>query len=150
MGLAEDVEALARPLLTQAGMELVQVESRREGSGWVLRFILDKPEGFSLNDCGDWSHRLGAILDESGLMTHGYSLEVSSPGLNRPLRKPEDFQRFMGLDAMIKLFAPQNNQKNFRGKMSSLEGSDLLLIDRTSGFVRIPLGQIANATLDRV
>ena len=148
MSLAQEIETLAAPVAAQAGVELVQVEYQREPSGWVLRFYLDKPGGFSLVDCQEWAHRLEPILDGSGLLANAYSLEVSSPGLNRPLRKREDFERFLGMEAILKLYAAQNNQKNFHGKLVSFEGDVLTLLDRTSGLVKLPLSAIAGARLD--
>jgi len=146
--VVQEIEKLAGPALSEAKVELVQVEYRREPQGWVLRFYLDKEGGFSLTDCALWNDRLGQLLDESGLISQSYSLEISSPGLNRPLRKKEDFQRFLGLEAVVKLYAPQNNQKNFHGKLMSVEKEELVLLDRTSGLVRLPLSMIAGARLD--
>ncbi|MBI4397433.1 MAG: ribosome maturation factor RimP [Elusimicrobia bacterium] len=148
MGLVEDIEILAGPVLSEAGVELVQVEYHREPQGWILRFYLDKEGGFSLADCEEWTGRLGGLLDERNIIAHAYSLEVSSPGLNRPLRKPDDFKRFLGIDAVIKLYAAQNGQKNFHGKLVSLENDELVLMDRTTGLVRLPLSAIASAKLD--
>ena len=146
--VVQEIKKLAGPALSEAKVELVQVEYRREPQGWVLRFYLDKEGGFSLTDCALWNDRLGQLLDESGLISQSYSLEISSPGLNRPLRKKEDFQRFLGLEAVVKLYAPQNNQKNFHGKLMSVEKEELVLLDRTSGLVRLPLSMIAGARLD--
>jgi ribosome maturation factor RimP len=148
MGVAEDVAKAVEPVLAAAGVELVDVEYQREPSGWTLRFYLDKPGGFSLADCGDWNDRLGDAIEASGLIQHSYSLEISSPGLNRPLKKPADFERFLGIDAVVKLYAPQNGQKNFHGKMVRVENGELYLDDRTSGPVKIPLAAIASAKLD--
>jgi ribosome maturation factor RimP len=148
MGVAEDVAKVVEPTLAQAGVELVDVEYQREPGGWILRCYLDKPGGFSLADCGEWNDRLGALLDEAGLIQHSYSLEISSPGLNRPLKKPADFERFLGIEAVIRLYAPQNGQKNFHGKMVRVENGELHLDDRTAGPVKIPLAAIASAKLD--
>lgn len=150
MSVAEEIENIARPILSEAGIEIVQVEYQREPQGWVLRFYLDKEGGVSLADCQEWSRRLEEIVDVSGRIPQAYVLEVSSPGLNRPLRKVEDFKRFLGLEAVIRLYAPQNGQKNFHGKMLSLEneGRDLMILDRTSGLVKLPLVSIAGAKLD--
>ncbi len=150
MSLASDIEKLAAPMVAQAGLELVDVEYQREPGGWTIRFYIDKPGGFGLTDCEEWSDRLGQLIEDHQLITHGYSLEVSSPGLNRPLKKPDDFQRFMGTDVVIKLFAAQNGQKNFHGRMTALAGGELEIFDRSSGLVRIPLASIASAKLDPV
>ncbi len=148
MSLADDIEKLTAPALAEAGVELVQVQYQREPHGWTLRFFLDKEGGFSLTDCELWNDRLGEIVEASGLIAHNYHLEISSPGLDRPLRKPADFERFLGVEAVIKLYAAQNGQKNFHGRLVRLENGELLLQDRTSGLVRVPLASIASARLD--
>jgi len=148
MGVAEDIEARALPLLREAGVELVDLQYRREGAGWVLRFVLDKAGGIGLSDCAEWSHRLGDAVEGWGLVPHAYSLEVSSPGLNRPIKKREDFERFAGIEAIVKTFAPVNNQRNFHGRIEKIDGDDLILLDRTNGLVRVPLAGIASAKLD--
>ena len=148
MSVVQEIEKTVAPALSEAGVELVDVEYRREPHGWTLRFYLDKPGGFSLTDCEEWTDRLGSVLDQTNLIDHAYSLEVSSPGLDRPLKKPEDFQRFLGVDAVIKLYAAQNNQKNFHGRLVRLENGELTVDDRTSGLVKLPLSAIAGARLD--
>ncbi len=148
MDIAKDVAAVAAPALAGEGFELVDVEWGRESTGWILRFYVDKAGGFSLEDCAAWNDRLGNLIEEAGLIGHPYSLEVSSPGLNRPLKKREDFQRFLGIECVIKTVEPLNNQRNFHGKMTSLEGDTLMLLDRSSGLVGIPIGNILRAKLD--
>src|SRR4051812_3133292 len=133
MGVAQEVEKVAEPVLAAAGIELVDVEYQSEPNGWILRFYLDKPGGFSLTDCEEWNDRLGEVVEQSGLISHAYSLEISSPGLNRPLKKAEDFRRFTGVEAVIKLYAARNGQKNFHGGIVGVEGNELRLQDRTSG-----------------
>jgi ribosome maturation factor RimP len=146
--ITSGVEKLIAPVLQEAGLELVDVEWRREPVGWVLRLYMDKPGGFSLHDCTAWNDRLGELIDGSGLIGHPYSLEISSPGLNRPLKKREDFARFVGIDCVLKTAEPLGNQRNFHGKIISLEGETLMLYDRTSGLVRIPLEKVTQAKLD--
>lgn len=149
MAIADDIENLTGPALAAAGLELVYVQYQREPLGWVLRFFIDKPGGISLDDCADWSHRLEEMVDQSGLIAEGsYALEVSSPGLQRPLRKKEDFERFIGLEAIVKTFAPINNQRNFHGVIQGVENDAVALVDRTNGLVRVPLANIAGAKLD--
>jgi ribosome maturation factor RimP len=148
MDIVQQIDQLVRPSVEEAGLELVDIEYRREPIGWVLRFYMDKPGGLGLSDCTDWNDRLGLLIEAAGLMKNAYSLEISSPGLSRPLKKRDDFQRFIGLECVLKTLEPMNNQRNFRGKMASLEGDDLMLVDRTSGLVRIPLSAVAHAKLD--
>lgn len=150
MTVEKEIEQLAAPVLGSAGLELVDVQFRPEESGWVLRFYIDKPGGFGLRDCQEWSDRLGQLVDESGMVSRSYSLEVSSPGLARPLKKPEDFERFKGIDAVVKTLAPIGTQRNFHGRIEGLDGDRLVLLDRTSGLVRIPLSDIASAKLDPI
>jgi ribosome maturation factor RimP len=148
MDIVKDIEHLTEPVLAEAGLELVSLEWRRETVGWVLRFYLDKAGGFSLEDCSEWSRRLADMIEAAGLIAHAYSIEVSSPGINRPLRKRADFEKFLGVECILKTHEPINNQRNFRGKLSLLEGETLTLLDRSSGLVKIPLGAIAQAKLD--
>jgi ribosome maturation factor RimP len=148
VSLVDDIEQAVEPVLAQAGVELVHLEYQREPNGWTLRFYLDKPGGIGLADCEEWNDRLGRIIEERQLLTHAYSLEISSPGMDRPLRKPADYQKFLGEEAVIKLYAAQNGQKNFHGKLLALENEELVLDDRTTGHVRIPLKSIASARLD--
>jgi ribosome maturation factor RimP len=148
MGTTDEIETKAAPLLAEAGLDLVLVEYRRESPGWVLRFYIDKPGGLSVDDCAFWNRRLGELVEASGLVSGRYFLEVSSPGLNRPLRKREDFARYQGREARVTLFAPLNNQRHFHGHLEGVEGEHLLLRDRTSGAVKIPLAGIAGARLD--
>jgi ribosome maturation factor RimP len=146
--LRNSIEQAVLPALAEAGLELVDLEWRREPVGWVLRFYLDAPGGISLDDCASWNDRLGEIIEAAGLIPHAYSLEISSPGLNRPLKKRGDFEKHLGISCVIKTSEPINNQRNFRGKMASLEGDKLMLVDRTSGLVGIPLDLILQAKLD--
>ena len=148
VGIAEDLTERVRPVVSAAGVELVEVQFRREGAGWVLRFFLDKPDGIGLEDCAGWSDRLEALVDESGLVTQSYSLEVSSPGLARPLKKREDFERFKGVEVVVKTFSPINNQRNFHGRIEGMDGDDCVILDRTNGLVKVPLANMASARLD--
>lgn len=148
MGVADEIEGRVRPAVEAAGLELVDVQFRTEASGWVLRFFLDKEGGFGLADCEEWSERLGGLVDESGLIPQAYSLEVSSPGLARALKKREDFERFKGIEVIVKTFAPLNNQRNFHGRIEAVEGEDLVMWDRSTGRVRIPFTAMCSARLD--
>lgn len=146
--ITKDIEALVGPSLAEAGVELVDLEWRRESAGWVLRFTLDMAGGITLDDCAAWGRRMGEAIETAGTISHAYSLEVSSPGISRPLTKRAHFEKFLGSSCILKTKEPRNNQRNFRGIMTSLEGDVLMLLDRTSGQVGIPLGEILQAKLD--
>jgi ribosome maturation factor RimP len=103
--VVERVRQIAEPLAASMGLEVVEVEYLREGR-WVLRLFVDKPGGVNLDDCSMFSHALAPALDVEDVGDSGYSLEVSSPGLDRPLRKPEDFRRFAGKKAKVRTYGP--------------------------------------------
>jgi ribosome maturation factor RimP len=155
--VAPRVEAIAEPLARSLGLELVDVEYLREGPSWIVRVFIDKPGGVNLDDCSALSHALGTALDVDEVVGTAYSLEVSSPGLERPLKKSADFERFAGKRIKVKTFAPlasASGQKNFQGILRGLAG-DQVEIEVDSGrdagattkAVRIPLSAIAKAHL---
>lgn len=128
------------------GMELVEIQFRREGHGWVLRLFIDKEEGVTIDDCAAVSREISAYLEVEDLINHAYHLEVSSPGLERPLRKRGDFSRFAERLARIKLREPINGQRVLIGTLLGLEGETVLLeMDKET--VRIDLENIAKARL---
>lgn len=103
--IEEAVEALLEPILDADGIELVDVEYVRERN-WILRIFIDKEGGVDLADCQSISEKAGEILDEKDIIPDNYMLEVSSPGLDRVLKKDKDFRRYAGSDVDVKLFAP--------------------------------------------
>ncbi len=152
--VTEQIEKLIQPLLEDLDCELVDLEYQREQRGWVLRFFLDKVGGINLDDCAMASREISSLLDVENVITTAYSLEVSSPGIERPLKKPEDFKRFSGQLAKVKTLdsidpdASGKNRKTFIGTLSGLEGDDILLIlKNTTDAIRIPLQQIDKANL---
>jgi ribosome maturation factor RimP len=116
----DSVTRLADPLCVAEGMELVHVEYQREPGGLTLRLYLDKPGGVTLNDCVDISRELEDILDVHTQDTPPYRLEVSSPGLDRPVGKLKDFIRFMGHRAKIRLTAAVKGRQNFTGVLAGV------------------------------
>src|SRR3990172_4066350 len=146
-GVAEKVSSLVMPILDKAGMQLVDLEYRKEGSGWVLRLFIDREGGVTLDDCVDISREVDAVLDAEDIIHREYNLEVSSPGLNRPLKKEADFKRFAGKLAKIKTFEAIGASKNFKGRIESCEeGMVALNVDGVTH--RIPLSKIAKANLE--
>jgi ribosome maturation factor RimP len=130
----EKVEEFAGSLLPSMGLELVEVQFRREDQGWVLRIFIDSAEGITVDHCADVSREVSAYLDVEDLIEQHYSLEVSSPGLERPLRSLADFERFAGRKARVKLRVPINGLKVLEGVILQAieEGVELVLEDEST------------------
>lgn len=148
--LVADVEALVQPLLQENGVELVDLTYQKEPNGWTLTFYLDKPGGIGLGDCEEWTRRLEPVLDQSNLMTHAYNLEISSPGLNRVLKKTSDFERFRGQRVHAKLYSALNGQKNFHGTLLGADEEHLRLKTDEGQDVQLPRNLVSKARLDPV
>lgn len=118
---AKELETLLTPLIEQEGGELVDMQWRREGHRWMLRLFLDKPSGLTLDDCEYFSNRIGALLDEKDCISESYVLEVSSPGLDRVIKKDKDFARFAGKPVKLKLKLPENGSRRFSGVLRGLD-----------------------------
>src|SRR4051812_16029126 len=146
--LIEQIEKLADPVLQEHGAELVMVEFVHEHGSWVLRFFLDKPGGITLDDCATISEHLGRNLDATPLIAQSYSLEVSSPGIYRPLRKEKDFERFKGERADIHLYAPINGRRHFRGTIEGVREGVVDVKDSEDHVFSLPLSGISKAKLD--
>ncbi|MEQ1920633.1 MAG: ribosome maturation factor RimP [Elusimicrobiota bacterium] len=128
---AKELEALLNPLIEQEGGELVDLQWRREGHQWVLRLFLDKPKGITLDDCAYFSDRVGATLDEGDKIPQSYVLEVSSPGLDRVIKKDKDFERFAGKPVKLRLKLPENGQRKFTGVLKGLnDGKVSVQVDK--------------------
>lgn len=121
------VEEIALPISEGFGCELVDVEFKREGGAWYLRVYIDKENGVNLDDCANVSRKLSDKLDELDPISYSYYLEVSSPGLDRPLKKDRDFELFKGSNIKIKLFKPLGDKKIYEG----------ILVDFVDGYVVI-------------
>lgn len=148
--LVSDVEALVSPLLAQNGVELVDLTYQKEPAGWTLTFYLDKPGGIGLSDCEEWTRRLEPVLDESNLFSHPYNLEISSPGLNRVLKKISDFERFMGERVHVKLYSALDGQKNFHGTLLGADDENLRLTTDEGRDTVLPRKLVSKARLDPV
>lgn len=147
--LIERITALVEPLLTREGYELVAVEVVGRGPSTILRLYIDKPGGVTLDDCALVSDAVNPLLDVEDPFESSYSLEVSSPGLDRPLRKPEDFTRFAGRKARLKTFGPlpeAGNRKLFVGTLQGLEG-DAVRIEVEGTVYSVPREELAKANL---
>ena len=142
------VEEIAGRVAADHGLELVHAEVSGPDGKPLLRIFIDKPEGVTHEDCSQVSHHVGTILDVEDFIHSAYTLEVSSPGLERGLYKRADYERFAGSAARLKTQRALDGQRNFRGRIVGLKGEDLIFEDRTSGRVMIPLESISKANLE--
>jgi len=141
---------LAEPLVAAQGLELLEVEYLREHDGWVLRLIIDKPGGVGLDDCAAVSRSVERVIDEEDLVENEYHLEVSSPGLDRPLKKPDHFRRVEGKKVKVKTFGPlgQPPRRNFSGLLKGVAEDAVTVEVEGAGAFRIPFKDIAKANLE--
>src|SRR6476646_9482838 len=146
--IAARVQELAERVAIDHGLELVHTEVAGPENKPIVRVFIDKPHGVTHDDCSEVSLHLGTILDVEDFIHASYTLEVSSPGLERGLYKRADYERFAGSDAKMKTRQPIDGQRNFRGRLLGVDGSDVLFDDRTNGKVRIPLDIITKANLE--
>ena len=120
-------EAMLMPIVEAKGFELVDVEWVKEGANWYLRAYIDKENGITVDDCEEVSRALSDLLDEEDFISENYILEVSSPGLGRPLKKEKDFVRSMGKDVDVRLYRQINKQKEFTGALSAYDENTVTL-----------------------
>ncbi len=144
--LIGEVWNLLEPVIAAQGMEILEIEYRRESVGWVLRIFLDGERGITVEDCAEVSRTTGDLLDVSDLIHIPYNLEVSSPGIDRPLRKLDHFQKHIGDIIEVRTISPIQNRRNFKGelKQASFEG---VVIDCEAGSYSIPMSVIERARL---
>jgi ribosome maturation factor RimP len=141
-----------RQLVTVAveslGYELVDLELKGAGNNSVLRIYIDKLEGISHSDCGLVSEQVGTVLDVEDVIPHKYTLEVSSPGLDRKLVKESDFSRFEGKLAKVQTRIPLQQQKIFKGRLKGLHDGSVVLQLPRGNLLEIPLDVIQEARLE--
>ena len=149
---AERVARIVEPMIAAEGYALVDVELKGAGGGRVLRFFIDKPdEGITAGDCQQVSRLLGPMLDVEDIVEGRYYLEVSSPGVNRRIKKREDFERFIGSRVKIRTRSPVDGRRKFTGAIEGVDGGDVVVSGESSGgkalISRIPLAAIDKANL---
>ena len=140
--VTEKVEALARPVIEDEGCELWSVEYVREAGSWYLRVFIDKDGGVGIDDCERISRRLDPILDEADPIPDSYVFEVGSAGAERELKRPSDFEKFMGSEVEVKLYQPYECKKSLVGKLEAYENGDI-----TISSVQLKKSQIAQVKL---
>jgi ribosome maturation factor RimP len=162
IGRLEKIRAIADRVARSRGLDIFDVQFRREAHGWMLRIYLDKPdapvragragtvegEGVTIEDCQFVSTEVGTLLDVEDVVGHRYTLEVSSPGLDRPLRGPADYRRFAGCLAQVVLSEPVDGLTHVRGRLQGMEGDDVLVAVGKDQIRRIPASRVARARLE--
>ena len=151
----ERVRELATRVAAAYGLDIFDVELKREGGQQVLRVIVDRPgpaakpeESVSIDDCARVAEELGTLLDVEDVMPGEYTFEVSSPGLDRPLRTAEDYPRFAGRWAKIVTSEPVQRQTAFAGRVKGIEGDDVLFESEGKKLMKLPLRLISRARLE--
>ena len=151
----ERVREAASRVASSYGLDIFDVQFRREASGMVLRVQIDRPgpaaraeESVSVEDCAHVSRDLSAILDVEEVVPTAYTLEVSSPGLDRPLRGADDYQRFAGRRAKLVMRERIDGQGFFKGRLGGVDGSDVLIEAEDGRTHRVPIGVITRGHLE--
>ncbi len=141
-------EAVVAPVLTSHGLVLVDTEWRREGRRWVLRFFVDKPGGVSVGDCQAFSREAGDVLDASGLIEPTYDLEVSSPGLDRVLKKDREFVWAVGREIHCWVSEPMDGRTEFSGRLAAVSGAVLTLEEEGGARREVPRRLVTKTRLE--
>ena len=148
---AEQIRQLAEPLLTSEGMELILVECLQMRSHWLVRIYMDREGGVTVEDCAQISNQLGDLLDVHDTPPGPYTLEVSSPGLDRPLDRDQDFLKYCGSRIHLRLAEKIEGRRDFRGELVGYEDSDdgkILVVKVEGKTFRIPRKTVVKANLE--
>jgi ribosome maturation factor RimP len=157
----ERIRSLAERVAGTHGLEIFDVQFRREAVGWVLRVTIDRhgladtqgrpgapADAVGVDDCRNVSHDLGTLLDVEEAVDREYTLEVTSPGLDRPLRGAADYERFRGRLAQVVTAEPVEGQTHFRGRIQGVEADQVVLAYEKGRVVRVPLAAVSRARLE--
>ncbi len=137
---------MLQPVVVGMGYELVGIEFASAARGGLLRIYIDHPEGVGVDDCQRVSYQVSGVLDVEDPIPGHYSLEVSSPGLDRPLFDREHYERFIGQQVKVRMAVPQNGRRKFEGLLQGLEEECVVLI-QDGETVRLPLADVEQARL---
>ncbi|MBM3788842.1 MAG: ribosome maturation factor RimP [Acidobacteria bacterium] len=145
--LQAKITALAEQVAASMGMEVVLVELRGSGGRSVLRIYIDRPGGVNLEDCERFSKRVSVLLDVEDPVPHSYVLEVSSPGLDRPLVREEDFRRFLGKRAKVRTRVATEGRRNYQGRILDAGNGRVILETETGRAIELAVPDIEKANL---
>ena len=143
----QELTPLFEPVVESMGYELVGVEFQGAGGHGTLRVYIDREQGVSLDDCAAISHQISGILDVEEPIKQAYDLEISSPGIDRPLFKLADFERFAGRTAKIKLAVDLEGRKNFKGRLQGVADARMVVIEVDGEAFYLPFADIGKANL---
>ena len=146
LSITQQVTDLVEPPLESMGFELVDVEYLSRHGKWVLRLYIDKEGGVTLDDCAKVSRELGDLIDVKDIIIHEYVLEVSSPGLDRPLKKEKDLERAIGKKIKVKTIAPVKGRRNYTGYLRNFQ-EGILYMELENGPVHLPWRDVDKANL---
>jgi ribosome maturation factor RimP len=151
----EQIRAIAERVAASRGLEIWDIQSRRESGGHVVRVFIDRPgpsatpdDSVSIEDCEQVNREIGTILDVEDPLPFAYTLEVSSPGLDRPLRSVDDYRRFAGRLAKVVVSEAVDNQKAFEGRLKGVDGTDVLLEAANGRLHKLPMRLITRGRLE--
>jgi ribosome maturation factor RimP len=145
--VVQKAEAILEPLLEAEGLSLVDIEYKWERGGWIFRVLIDKTQGITLDDCARVSREFGQLLDVENIIPASYRLEVSSPGLDRPLKKEADFIKYTGRRVRIKTREPVSGRRNFKGDLLGCAEAKVTVKVEGGEVFTIPLASILKANL---
>ena len=145
--ITASIKDLADPVAADEGVEIVAVELLTQYGQWVLRILIDRDGGVTIDDCAAVSRQVSRLLEVRDPIPNSYVLEVSSPGLNRPLVCEEDYRRFKGEGARIRLHKPIDGRRNFRGRIGEVEAGWVDLVDDEGEHAKIPIESVQKANL---
>lgn len=148
--ITDIVEELVQPFIQSEGLELVDIEYKKEGANWFLRVFVDKDGGIDIDDCGRVSEYLSEQLDQHDPIPTAYFLEVSSPGAERPLKKKQDFHKAIGQFVYVTTYEPIDNEKVFEGKLIAFDDETVTIETKVKTRVKkveIPYSKVASARL---
>ena len=141
------VEELVNPIIEGYGFEIVEVEWKPKGGTWNLCLYIDKPGGITIQDCEMVNHEFSDLLDRVDIIDHSYNLEVSSPGVERPLKKQRDFERYQGEPVQVSTYQKVQGQKKFYGKLFDFDDEMLTILTEEGDYVKLPFANIAKVKL---